>query len=111
LFTYQWLLIFLLGPRKPLTRSEKVSFGEGVKKLREVILLWLGEESAGLFKLEGLGISSYDERTLHKTHVPVSDTVSDTDTSWILSDKYLIRIEYFCNYKYIKKPDTPRTPS
>jgi hypothetical protein len=29
---------------------------------------------------------AYDTRILLKIHVPVSDTVSDTDTPWILLD-------------------------
>jgi hypothetical protein len=41
----------------------------------------------------------YDARILHKTHVPVSDTVSDTDTPRILPDMYRRRIGYFCIFK------------
>jgi hypothetical protein len=44
-------------------------------------------------------VPSYDVRILHKTHVPVSDTVSDTDTSRILPDTYRRRIGYFCRFK------------
>ena len=44
----------------------------------------------------------YDTRILHKTHVLVSDTVSDTRTPRILPDTYLVSIGKLCDFQIIK---------
>jgi hypothetical protein len=49
-------------------------------------------------KLGSKGVA-YDAWILLKIHVPVSDTVSDTDTPRILLDTYLRRIENSCEFK------------
>jgi len=40
-------------------------------------------------------VKTYDTRILRKTHVPVSDTVSDTRTPRILPDTYPVSIGLF----------------
>ena len=45
---------------------------------------------------------SYDTRILRKTHVPVSDTVSDTRTPRILPDTYPVSIGLFRYFQIIK---------
>ena len=44
----------------------------------------------------------YDTRIPRKTHVPVSDTVSDTRTPRILSDTYPVSIGNLCDFQIIK---------
>lgn len=44
-------------------------------------------------------VHAYDARILLKIHVPVSDTVLDTDTSRILLDTYPRCIGNFCEFK------------
>ena len=50
----------------------------------------------------GVRAGIYDTRILRKTHVPVSDTVSDTDTPRIRPDTYPGRIERFRHFQLIK---------
>ena len=47
-------------------------------------------------------MASYDTRILRKTHVPVSDTVSDTRTPRILPDTYPVSIGLFRYFQIIK---------
>ena len=47
-------------------------------------------------------VSSYDTRILRKTHVPVSDTVSDTRTPRILPDTYPVSLGLFRYFQIIK---------
>jgi hypothetical protein len=44
-------------------------------------------------------MGNYDVRILLKIHIPVSDTVSDTDTPRILLDTYPRRIGNSCEFK------------
>lgn len=52
------------------------------QQIWHIILQHLGLAALALL------VTSYDARILHKIHVLVSDTVSYTDTSWILPDTY-----------------------
>ena len=49
----------------------------------------------------GFAPNVYETRILRKTHVPVSDTVSDTDTPRILPDTYPTRITDLCELKIL----------
>jgi hypothetical protein len=54
---------------------------------------------SGPKKAHGGVAAAYDARILLKIHVPVSDTVSDTDTPRILLDTYPRRIGNSCKFK------------